>query len=153
MPHAHCHSITIERHFAARVEEVFEAWTKPELRARWFAPTGVIAVADGDTLRRGSRETIMEHVGATLQFHDITYLEVEAPRRISYRADTYMAGRHVAVVAVTVEFDTAACGTRLSICHDTLEVAGASDQRTDAVKPFVAPEERLVAARGRGAPF
>jgi uncharacterized protein YndB with AHSA1/START domain len=149
MPHALCQSIKIERHFAAPVEKVFEAWIKPELRARWFAPAGVIVVADGGTIRRGSRETIMEHAGAALRFHDITYLEVTAPRRISYRVDTHVDGRHIHAAAVTVTFEVAADGTHLSILQDMVDVAfpgTANTNRLASENPFVAPEERLVAA-------
>lgn len=156
MPQVQCHNMTIERHFTAPVEKVFEAWTKPEFRVRWFAPDGVVGAADGGMLRAGSCETIMERVGPSLRFHDITYLEVTAPRRISYRVDTYRGGRHVAASLVTVVFQVTPCGTRLEIRQDMVpagfpEAAGSTER--GGLKPFVAPEERLVAARGRGAPF
>lgn len=156
MPHAQCQSITIERHFTASVEQVFEAWARPELRARWFAPLGVIAAADGGPLQRGNRETVMERTGTSLLFHDITYLEVVEPRRISYRVDTFRGGCHVAASLVTVVFHVTSCGTRLEIRQDMVpagfpKAAGSTER--GGLKPFVAPEERLVAARGRDAPF
>jgi uncharacterized protein YndB with AHSA1/START domain len=112
--------IIIKRTFDAPVELVFDAWTKPELVRRWWAPAalGVEPVRfDADVRAGGSyryvvRAPAVEELGAGAAFAmSGRYVEVVRPSRLVYTevfeptADGPEPGAEEVVVTVTFEED------------------------------------------------
>lgn len=79
-------SLRIERFFEATPEEVFDAWTDPEVLRRWWAvdPAGRTPVAEVD-LRVGGRYRLsMEHPDGTRHTVAGEYREILRPTRLVY---------------------------------------------------------------------
>src|SRR5438105_6022386 len=78
-------TLDAERTFAASRERVFEAWTDPELFARWFtAPGGSSSDAEID-LRVGGAWRVSMKAPLWPRGHAFgTYLEVDPPARLVY---------------------------------------------------------------------
>ena len=115
MPQPSFETVTLERVLAAPIERVFSAWLKPEVKVQWFAPEGAICAVEGGVVKTGARESIMLRTPSGLQLLDIIYCDVRQDAHVSYRCDTYIAGRHVASSAVMVSFTAIAGETRLYI--------------------------------------
>lgn len=156
MPQPNFESVTLKRVLGAPIERVFSAWSKPEVKAQWFAPEGAICAVDGSGVKTGARESVMLRTPQGLQLLDITYCDVRHNARISYRCDTYVAGRHVAASAVVVKFEAHGGQTLITIREEIMHVVMMSappSPRTIDQQPFIAPEERLVARSRYQAPF
>jgi uncharacterized protein YndB with AHSA1/START domain len=79
--------IVISRSFNGRSRIVFEAWTKPELVMRWWAPKGLgtsMVSVDADVRAAGRYRYVFRHrTGAMLAFSG-KYIEVTPPSRLVY---------------------------------------------------------------------
>jgi uncharacterized protein YndB with AHSA1/START domain len=79
--------IVISRAFNGPSRIVFEAWTKPELVMRWWAPKGLgtsMVSVDADVRAGGRYRYVFRHrTGATLAFSG-NYIEVTPPSRLVY---------------------------------------------------------------------
>ena len=77
----------LERSFAASPEEVFDAWTNPEVLRRWWAvhPDGSSPGCDVD-LRVGGRYVLRMHDPESGELHAVggEYREVARPHRLVY---------------------------------------------------------------------
>ena len=106
----------VRRVLPATAEEVFAAWTAPDLMARWLSPVGHAEVEVD--LRVGGRFRVtmvgedrrIEHTGA--------YLEVAPPRRLAFTWASPYTGPEPSVV--TVELRPADQGTELVLTHERL---------------------------------
>jgi uncharacterized protein YndB with AHSA1/START domain len=80
-------TLRVERTYDARAEEVFDAWTNPEVLRRWWAvdDAGTTPVADVDLRVGGSYRLAMENPGTDSR-HTVrgTYREVVRPERLVY---------------------------------------------------------------------
>jgi len=79
------HVVRIERTFAASAEDVFDAWTSPEVMRRWFHPASDWATPEAEVdLRVGGRVRVVmrkpdgSQVGARGE-----YTVVERPHRLA----------------------------------------------------------------------
>jgi uncharacterized protein YndB with AHSA1/START domain len=109
-------SLELRRLLPASAEEVFAAWTDPELMARWLSPVGH-AEAEVD-LRVGGRFRVTM-VGEDRRIeHTGEYLEVAPPRRLSFTWASPYTGHEPTVV--TVELRPAEDGTELLLTHERL---------------------------------
>jgi uncharacterized protein YndB with AHSA1/START domain len=126
-------ALRLERAFSATPEEVFDAWTNPEVLARWCAPgpTSTSPGCDVD-LRVGGRYVLRMHDGESGEVHVVggEYREIERPRRLVYTwcwqgANARRPG-HVSLV--TVEFVARGGSTAVVLEHTGLpsEESGAS---------------------------
>jgi uncharacterized protein YndB with AHSA1/START domain len=52
------HTLVLTREFAAPVQQVFEAWTKPEILAKWFGPDGFTVLKAQTDLSVGGKYDI-----------------------------------------------------------------------------------------------
>jgi uncharacterized protein YndB with AHSA1/START domain len=100
-------SLRIERSFDASPEEVFDAWTSPEVLKRWWAvhPEGTTPVAEVD-LRVGGRYRLAM-VNPNGERHTVAgeYLEVERPSRLVYSWQWELdSGETSHISTVAVEF-------------------------------------------------
>ena len=79
-------SLRVERSYDALPEEVFDAWTNPEVLRRWWAvhPEGTTPIAEVD-LREGGRYRLSME-GPDGERHTVQgeYSEVDRPHRLVY---------------------------------------------------------------------
>jgi len=117
-------ALRLERTFAATPEEVFDAWTNPEVLTRWWAaqPSWTSPGCEVD-LRVGGRYALrMRDDEGRVYAVGGEYREVNRPRRLVYTwcwegTDGPHPG-HVSLV--TVEFRAGAAGTTVVLEHDEL---------------------------------
>jgi uncharacterized protein YndB with AHSA1/START domain len=78
------HVVRIERTFAARAEEVFEAWTSPEVMRRWFhvAPDWDTPLAEVDLRVGGTVRIVMRRPDGTQAGARGEYTLIDRPRRL-----------------------------------------------------------------------
>jgi uncharacterized protein YndB with AHSA1/START domain len=78
------HVLRIERTYAATAEEVFEAWTSPEVMRRWFhcAPDWDTPEAEVDLRLGGKVKVVMRKPdGTTAEAHGL-YTLIDRPHRL-----------------------------------------------------------------------
>ena len=127
-------SLRIERVFDATPEEVFDAWTAPEVLRRWWTvdPGGRTPVAEVD-LRVGGRYRLsMEQPDGTRHTVAGEYREVIRPERLVYSWAWEQDGRledHVSTV--TVEFRGEGDRTKLVLEHIELASAESRDRHAE----------------------
>lgn len=109
-------SLEIRRLLPASVEEVFAAWTDPELMGRWLSPVGHAEVEVD--LRVGGRFRV-SMVGEDRRIdHTGEYLEIAPPRRLAFTWASPYTGPEPTVV--TVELRPTGDGTELLLTHGGL---------------------------------
>ena len=94
---------------------VFEAWTRPELFERWWAPKSFpisLLSCEMDVRVGGGYRLVFGYEGSTMEFFG-RYLEVTPPSRLAWTNDEGDGGGTV----TTVTFEEAGGGTRL-VVHD-----------------------------------
>lgn len=139
-------TIAFERRLAAPREDVFDAWTRPELLAEWWDPTGARLVACDVDLRPGGAFSFVTH-GHAPPFTG-TYVEIDRPGRLVFDAlgsrgtvvlETVGAGTHMRV--------TIHCATRQHLEHFVqLGVAPNTDRTLDNLVRFVDARARREAS-------
>ena len=109
-------SAEVRRLLPATADEVFAAWTDPELMARWFSPVGHaevevdLRVGGRFRVTMGTEDRRIEHTGE--------YLEISSPRRLAFTWASPFTGPEPSVV--TVEIQSAEEGTELLLTHERL---------------------------------
>lgn len=124
-------SLRIERSYDATPEEVFDAWTTPEVLRRWWAvhPDGTTPVAEVD-LREGGRYRLSME-GPDGERHTVQgeYGEVDRPHRLVYSWQWELdAGGLGPASTVTVEFRAEGERTRVVLEHTGLPDAASRDR-------------------------
>lgn len=124
-------SLRIERSYDAAPEEVFDAWTTPEVLRRWWAvhPDGSTPVAEVD-LREGGRYRLSME-GPDGERHTVRgeYSEVDRPHRLVYSWQWELdAGGLGPASTVTVEFRAEGERTRVVLEHTGLPDAASRDR-------------------------
>jgi uncharacterized protein YndB with AHSA1/START domain len=116
-------SLRVERSYDASPEEVFDAWTNPEVLRRWWAvhPGGTTPVAEVD-LRPGGRYRLsMEGPDGARHTVQGEYREVDRPNRLVYSWQWELdAGSLGPASTVTVEFRTEGARTAVVLNHEGL---------------------------------
>ncbi|MGA9875740.1 MAG: SRPBCC domain-containing protein [Solirubrobacteraceae bacterium] len=100
-------SLRIERSFDASPEEVFDAWTSPEVLKRWWAvhPDGKTPVAEVDLRVGGRYRLVMESPDGETHTVSGVYREVERPKRLVYTWQWELdSGEPADISSVAVEF-------------------------------------------------
>ena len=77
-------TLRLERTIAAPPEKVFEAWTRPEVLSRWFAPSDEyeVVVTHLEPRPGGRLRLEMRHRGGNVHVASATFLEVKRPERL-----------------------------------------------------------------------
>jgi len=127
-------SLRIERTYDAPPEDVFDAWTNPEVLRRWWRPNPawVTPVAEVD-LRVGGRYRISmeDPENGTRHTAGGEYSEVSRPRRLVYswqwEQDDGQPGH---VSTVTVDFHADGERTNVVLEHSDLESSQSRDSHT-----------------------
>jgi len=114
-------ALRLERTIAAPPEKVFEAWTRPEVMSRWFAPTDDYqAVVTALEPRPGGRYRVeMRHRGGNVQVVGGTFREVRAPERLVFTWAWEDKPEH-GESQVTVSISKDGAGARLVLVHEKL---------------------------------
>ncbi|HEY7280106.1 MAG TPA: SRPBCC domain-containing protein [Actinomycetota bacterium] len=114
--------LEIRRVLPATPEEVFRAWTDPELMARWMSPVGT-AEAEVDLRAGGSFRVVMRGAGRELE-HTGEYRTVEPPALLVFTWSSPFTGDGPSVVTVRLaEHDG---GTELTLTHEHLPPGAAA---------------------------
>jgi uncharacterized protein YndB with AHSA1/START domain len=138
----------VERVIDATPEEVFDAFTDRDAMKEWYTlGDGWSADVPSYDPKVGGHTTVI--FGGDEKFReDITYVEMDRPRRLVYEEDM----RRVAdgggyVTRVTVTFDAQAGKTLLTLVQEGFHVAERRDAHTQGWPQFLTRLEAVVAAR------
>jgi uncharacterized protein YndB with AHSA1/START domain len=113
------HKIRLERLIPASREEVFRAWTQPEILRLWFGP-GEFAIPSArlDVRPGGSYEIEMQPPGSTETMTLIgTFREVQPPSRLEFTWSWSRVWAEAPESLVVVDFREADGGTLVQITH------------------------------------
>jgi uncharacterized protein YndB with AHSA1/START domain len=109
-------SLKLERLLPASIEEVFEAWTDPQVMARWLTPAGRAEV-EADVRVGGRLRVVM--IGDDMRIeHTGEFLVVDPPRRLSFTWRSLYTGDNDSIV--TVVLTPHGESTRLVLSHERL---------------------------------
>lgn len=124
-------SLRIERSFDASPEEVFDAWTNPEVLRRWWAahPEGSTPVAEVDLRVGGSYRLTMQAPDGTRHTVVGEYREVDRPNRLVYSWQWVLdSGEPGHISTVTVAFQPHDGRTHVVLQHTNLPDADSRDR-------------------------
>ena len=145
--------LTVERTFDFPREDVFEAWTSPEVMRRWFAAEHdwTTPVAEVD-LRPGGRVRVSmaEAGGEPVHTFEGTYLEVTPPERIVFTVEWQGEDADGMTSAVAVEFREHDGRTTVVLTHTGLASEESRDDHEDGwTKCLENLETRVLSADAR----
>jgi uncharacterized protein YndB with AHSA1/START domain len=127
-------SLRVERTFDAPAEQVFDAWTNPEVLRRWWRadPTWSTPVAEVDLRVGGSyRISMLDPDGAVRLTVMGQYREVRRPERLVYSWQWEQEdGTPGHASLVTVGFHADGERTKVVLVHSGLESASSSERHT-----------------------
>ena len=133
--------LTLHRVIGAPVEEVYGAWTEPEMLRRWMAPGNASVVrAVAEAAVGGTFLVEMRGADGRIWLTRGIYREVVPYRRLVH---TWRWEGSEVETLVTVEFEPAAGGTRLTLTHSRFAEDGARDEHVDGWTGCLAKLEEL----------
>jgi uncharacterized protein YndB with AHSA1/START domain len=108
-------SFSIERVYEATAARVFEAWSNPESKRRWyFCDERWVLTEHTFDFRVGGRERLkVRPPGEAVHAFDGLYQDIIPERRIIYSYDMHVGSDRISVSLATVEFAPERAGTRL----------------------------------------
>jgi uncharacterized protein YndB with AHSA1/START domain len=141
-------TLRLQRTYDARAEEVFDAWTNPEVLRRWWTAydAGTTPVADVDLRVGGSYRLGMEDPGTAGSRHTVrgVYREVARPERLVYTwAWEDDEGNPGHESTVTVSFVQEGQRTTVVLEHTGLPDEASRDRHSDGWQACM----RILAAR------
>jgi uncharacterized protein YndB with AHSA1/START domain len=117
-------SLELERTYHASAEEVFDAWTDPEVLRRWWAadPAWRTPAVEVD-LRPGGRYRLSMEDPSRGAVHTVVgeYLDVERPARLRYTWQWEQGGETGPASTVEVRFLTDGARTTVVLRHTGLQ--------------------------------
>jgi uncharacterized protein YndB with AHSA1/START domain len=126
--------LQVQRTFDSPREDVFDAWTSPEVMRRWLAagrdwttPAVEVDLRPGGRIRVSMAETC----GDPVHTFEGTYLEVVPPERIVFTLDWQGDEADGVTSTVTVEFQEDGGRTTVVLTHTGLASARARDEHED----------------------
>jgi uncharacterized protein YndB with AHSA1/START domain len=128
-PATHHDSFTLDRTYAASPARVFDAWSNPAAKARWFSGPGEwTSTPHRLDFRIGGRETVAGGPpGGPVHRYDATYHDIVEDRRIVTAYDMYLDDTRISVSLATVELTPAGTGTRLVYTEHGVYLDGYDD--------------------------
>jgi uncharacterized protein YndB with AHSA1/START domain len=144
--------LELRRVLPAPADEVFDAWTRPELMVQWFAPASMTTPAASVDLREGGAYRV-EMQGPDGGRHVTTgrYLEVVPARRLVFTWGWDGLDRRETIV--TVELHARGEETELVLRHERFATAADRDSHRDGWSGALEKLAAFVAGAGpaRGA--
>jgi uncharacterized protein YndB with AHSA1/START domain len=141
-------ALVLRRTYKAPRQRVFDAWTKPELAAKFLGP-GEVTVPEiaMDARTGGTYRIVMLLPDGERMNVGGTYREVRAPERIAMTwrweeddpADEYDS-------LITLDFNEVAGGTELVLTHDQLRTVESRDRHAEGWGQIMAELETALAA-------
>lgn len=111
------HSATISRVINATREELFEAFTNPEVMSQWFYPDEDMSVEVNNTLQVGGGYTLKMHGKDGVTYtHVGEYKEIVPPEKLVFTWNSDF----VQNTLVTIVFNDSGEGTEIVLTHDLL---------------------------------
>lgn len=109
-------TITVERHFGAPPEALFEAWLNPAAAGRWLfrTPEGILERCEIDA-RVGGGFRIDERRGAEVAEHYGEYVEIDRPRRLAFEFWTSFSEERT---RISIDFAADGDGSLLTLTHE-----------------------------------
>ena len=153
--------ITMERTFAAPMEDVWELWTTKEGIESWWGPEGftvtvqVIDLRPGGEMRYTMRATApeivegMKRMGLPLvtEAH-LTYQEIVPHRRLAYvHAADFVPGVAAYDIATEVELSTRSAGVRMVVTIDAMHDERWTEMAVKGWESQLGKAARILAAR------
>jgi uncharacterized protein YndB with AHSA1/START domain len=118
MPDASKQQVRLVRTIARPREEVFRAWTDPELLKRWFGPGEfTIPTADLDVRPGGEYLIVMQPPEGDGMKLTGTFREIEPPERLVFTWSWKLVWAGATDSVVTVEFREVDGGTEVTVIH------------------------------------
>jgi len=118
--------LTVSRIFSAPIENVFEAWTKPEVLASWFGSAGFIATTANIDLRVGGKYLLVLQPpeGESIK-HFGEYLEITPPQKLVFTwvLENQACGgskNQCAETLVSIDFKPINQSTKIRLTHERL---------------------------------
>jgi uncharacterized protein YndB with AHSA1/START domain len=118
-------TFVIERTYEADPARVFEAWSDPAAKTRWFGPPQKPEGAYSLDFQIGGREhlSIEQDAGPTYTF-DAVYQDIVPGQRIIYTYDMHRDQARISVSVATVEIEALGAGTRLTLTEQGVFLDG-----------------------------
>jgi len=129
----------ISRLFKAPRQQVWEAWTRPEILAQWFGPKGVTSTIKTFDLRPGgTMHGRMDRPDGSVMWVKFAYREVVAPKRLVWEHS--FSDEHANIVPSpfggpwplrilsTVTLEEEGAGTRLTLVWRPLDASAEERQ-------------------------
>ena len=109
-------TFVIERTYDASPERVFDAWSDPAAKARWFGPPEKPEGAYSLDFRVGGSEhlSIASPDGPVYSF-DAVYQDIVPGQRIVYTYDMHKDQARISVSVATIEIEGLGAGTQLTL--------------------------------------
>lgn len=135
----------LERNFDARPTRVFQAWSKPEAKARWFigVPDRWVRSAYELDFRTGGQEILEGRFERTVMRYEARIHEIVDERRIVYAYDMHVGGVHLSVSLATVELSANGAGTRMRYTEQITVLTGDTDEVASRKGGVAAQLDRL----------
>ena len=122
------HALTLTRTVPADPDAVFEAWTRPDLMARWSCPDPTARVEVDVDLRVGGAYRIRMVMDDATYTAAGTYREIDRPRRLVYTWDWMEPDNRMGVdTVVAVDLEPVDGGTRVTLTHAGFPAAEAAE--------------------------
>jgi uncharacterized protein YndB with AHSA1/START domain len=115
----------IERTYDASPERVFDAWSDPAAKARWFGPPEKPEGAYSLDFRVGGSEhlSIASPDGPVYSF-DAVYQDIVPGQRIVYTYDMHKDQARISVSVATIEIEGLGAGTQLTLTEQGVFLDG-----------------------------
>lgn len=118
--------LVIKRVFSAPVEQVFAAWTQPDVLAKWFGPPGFeVKYTCLDLCVGGAYEIVIESPQGQSVRHSGQYVEIDVPKKLVFTwilDDQPCQGSQgqCAETLVTIDFTPQGQSTQITLMHEQL---------------------------------
>ena len=122
------HVLKIQRRVAALPDKVFEAWTRPDLLARWWGPEGLVLSDYKFDVREGGHwRTVMKSSQGIEHIATGVYKTIDPPYRLVMSWVWEKNGMPGAESEVIVTLEAIEGGTWLTLVHQSFATTEARD--------------------------
>jgi uncharacterized protein YndB with AHSA1/START domain len=123
--------LRLERLIPATPEDVFDAWTQPEIMTQWWGPEGFRTPSPEVDLRAGGRyRTVMIASDGAEFIASGVFREIQRPRRLVFTWAFEKEGERGHETEITVTFDAAPGGTKLVFLQQRFETTEACQRHS-----------------------
>lgn len=119
-------TFVIEREYPAPVEQVWQAFADPGVKARWFGTDDFVDVERSDDFRVGGAAVNDGRRGPNgpLSRFRSTYTDIVEHERIVYTYDMWLDDAHASTSITTITFEPHDGGTRLTFTEQGVHLDG-----------------------------